>query len=170
MNEISSRRSASRRMARSPFFAMTVVVSAVAALVTFATIALGLPAWAMFLGWVAYGTSAETMHEGASSTLSFLLGLALGIGNGLAIGLLTPSLGIAAAPLVVFCDVVIVLSLRSLAPINNPLAWFLGMICFFASAQAPSTSLFALLAAAGMIGSVGAGISSFLESRCERLG
>jgi hypothetical protein len=83
----------------------------------------------------------------------------------LVLGLLTPLLGDAATPVAVFGDVILVLSLRALPPINSPLAYFLGLISFFASAQAPSASLLAALAIAGVIGALGAGIASLLQSR-----
>jgi hypothetical protein len=54
---------------------------------------------------------------------------------------------------------------RILPSINNPLAYFPGPIRFFASAQAPSVSLFTVLAAAGVIGALEAGVASFLQSR-----
>jgi len=97
--------------------------------------------------------------------MSFLLGLALGFGTSLVIGFLAHLLGNAATPVAVFGDVMLVLSFRALPSINNPLAYFLGLISFFASAQAPSVSLFMVLAAAGVIGALGAGVASFLQSR-----
>jgi hypothetical protein len=47
------------------------------------------------------------------------------------------------------------------AVVNNPLGYFPGPISFFASAQAPSVSLFAVLAAAGVMGALGAGGGEF---------
>jgi hypothetical protein len=139
----------------------------VAAVTTFATISAMLPAWAMFLGWVAYSTSGATTRERVANLISFLLGLGVGVGTGLLIAFLTPMLGDAATPLAVFGDVVLVLSLRSLRPINNPLAWFLGLTTFFASAQAPSLSLLAALAIAGLIGALAAGLAIVLQSRIQ---
>jgi hypothetical protein len=147
------------------FHSFTLIGAAVAAVTTFATIAVALPAWAMFLGWVGYSTSGQTTREGVANLISFLLGLALGALTSLVIGLLTPLLGSAATPLAIFGDVLLVLSLRALPPINNPLAYFLGLISFFASAQAPSVSLLAVLAAAAVIGALGAGVASSLQSR-----
>jgi hypothetical protein len=147
------------------FHAITLVGAVVAAVTTFATIAAMLPAWAMFLGWVAYSTIGETTRERVANVISFLLGLGVGVGNGLLIACLTPLLGGAATPIVVFGDVVLVLSLRTLRPINNPLAWFLGLISFFASAQTPSLSLLAELAFAGLIGALAAGLANVLQSR-----
>jgi hypothetical protein len=144
------------------------MVAVVAASATFLTLGATLPAWAMFLGWVAYSTAGSTPREGFANLACFLLGLGLGAGTGILIGLLTPLLGDAATPLAVLGDVVVVLSLRNLRPIDNPLAYFLGLISFFASAQAPSASLLGMLAAAGAIGAVGAALAAWLQSRIER--
>jgi hypothetical protein len=64
--------------------------------------------------------------------------------------------------------VIVVLSLRNLRPINNPLAYFLGLISFFAPAQAPSASLLGMLAVAGAIGAVGAASAAWLQACIER--
>jgi hypothetical protein len=158
-------RAVSRTATRNHFHAITLIGAVVASATTFATLALALPAWAMFLGWVAYSTSAQSPRDGASNLVAFLLGLAFGVGTSWGIDLLTPWLGGAATPVAIFADVVIVLSLRALPAINNPLAYFLGLISFFASAQAPSVSLLATLAAAGAIGALGAGIAGVLQAR-----
>ncbi len=147
------------------FHSVTVVTAVVAAAVTFATLTAALPAWAMFLGWVGYSTSGQTLRDGIANSISFLLGVLFGVGTGLLIGFLTPSLGAAATPVAIFGDVVVVLSLRAVPPINNPLAYFLGLISFFASMLAPSVSTLAILAAAGIIGAFGAGTVSHLQSR-----
>ncbi|EJL37691.1 Protein of unknown function (DUF1097) [Caulobacter sp. AP07] len=150
------------------FHAFTLVAAAVAAIATVGTLAAALPAWSMFLGWVAYSTSGQTPRESLPNLASFLIGLGIGAGSGLLIGALAPWLGNAATPVVVFGDVVLVLTLRAAPLINNALAYFLGLISFFASAQAPSRSLLAMLAAAGVIGAVGAGLAGFLQSRLPR--
>jgi hypothetical protein len=149
------------------FHSITVTVAVVAATATFITLSAALPAWAMFLGWVGYSTSGQSTREGIGNLVSFLLGIALGAGTALAIGWLSPYLGDMATPVAVFGDVLIVLSLRALPPINNPLAYFLGLISFFASAQAPSPILLAMLAAAGVIGATGAGLAAYLQGRIE---
>jgi hypothetical protein len=148
----------------SRFHAITLIGAAVAATTTFVTIAAGLPAWAMFLGWVAYSSSAKTKREGVGNLISFLVGLNFGAATSLTIGFLTPSLGGAAVPLAIFGVVIIVLSLRALPPINNPLAYILGLVSFFASGQVPSVSILAVLAVAGLIGALGAVVTNFLQS------
>lgn len=149
------------------FHSITLSTAVVASVATFITLFAALPAWAMFLGWVGYASSGQTRREGVGNLLSFIIGIGLGAATALAIGLLAPLLGDAATPVAVFGDVLIVLSLRALPPINNPLAYFLGLISFFASAQAPSAILLAMLAAAGMIGACGAGFAAYFQSRIE---
>lgn len=121
----------------------------------------------MFLGWVAYSTVGPGLREGLFNLGSFLLGIGLGALTAIAIGLLTPQFGDAATPLAVLGDVVIVLSLRNAHTMNNPLAYFLGLISFFAAAQAPSLPLLAMLAAAGTIGAAGAAASGALQAWVE---
>ncbi len=150
------------------FHALTLITAAVAAGATFATIVLGIPTWAAFLGWVGYSVSGPTTREGVANLISFLLGLAFGMGTGFSIELLTPALGTAATPLLIFGVTVLVMSLRKLTPINNPLAYFLGLITFFASAQMPSISLLTMLAPAGALGAFSAWLGSFLDSRLQR--
>lgn len=155
-------------LAATRFHSITLMVAVVAAGATVLTLGATLPAWAMFLGWVAYSTAGSTPREGRANLVAFLLGLGLGAATGTVISLLTPLLGAAATPLAVLGDVVVVLSLRNLRPINNPLAYFLGLISFFASAQAPSASLLGMLAAAGVIGAAGAASAAWLQSLIER--
>ncbi len=152
---------------RKNFHSLTFITATVAAAATFATIALGIPTWAAFLGWVGYSVSGPTTREGVANLISFLLGLAFGMGTGMAIELLTPSLGVTATPLLIFGVTTIVMSLRTLTPINNPLAYFLGLICFFASAQMPSITLLTMLAPSGMLGAFSAWAVGFLQSRLQ---
>lgn len=147
------------------FHAVTLITAAVAGAATFATLALGIPTWAAFLGWVGYSVSGPATREGVANLVSFLLGLSFGMGTGAAIEFLTPSLGVAATPLLIFVVTTLVMSLRNFTPINNPLAYFLGLISFFASAQMPSITLLTMLAPAGMLGAFSAWLVGFLQSR-----
>lgn len=147
------------------FHLFTLIGAVVAAASTFLTVALALPAWAMFLGWVAYSTGGGGMRQGAGNLLSFLLGIGLGIGASVAVGLLAPLLGDYAVSVVVFGLVMLVLSLRALPLISNPLAYFLGIISFFASMMGPSPAAFQTLVAAGVLGALGAGIAGWLQGR-----
>ncbi|WP_394845032.1 DUF1097 domain-containing protein [Pendulispora brunnea] len=150
------------------FHSVTIISAVVAAATTFVTLTAALPAWAMFLGWVGYSTSGQTIREGISNLVSFLLGVVFGVGTALLIDCLTPWLGAAATPVAIFGDVVVVLSLRAVPHINNPLAYFLGLISFFASMLAPSASTLGILAIAGVLGALGAGTAGYLQARVVR--
>ena len=150
------------------FHSITIISAVVAAITTFATLSAALPAWAMFLGWVGYSTSGQTTREGIANLGSFLVGIVFGVGTALLIGWLTPSLGAAATPVAVFVDVIVVLSLRAVPHLNNPLAYFCGLISYFASMLAPSVSTMGLLAAAGVLGALGAGTAAVLQARFAR--
>ncbi|MCC8938522.1 DUF1097 domain-containing protein [Bradyrhizobium sp. Arg68] len=155
------------RSLRFEFHSVTFIVAVVAAVATLATSMLSLPAWAMFLGWVGYSVSGQTRREGFANLISLLLGLALGLGAGLLIAISTPLLGVLAIPAVIFGVVVLVMSLRGLPLINNPLAYFAGLIIFFASAAAPSVGLFIELASASALGAVGAAFAGLIQSWCR---
>ncbi len=146
------------------FCSITLVVAVVAGLVTAGTVAVMLSASAMFLGWVAYSINSTTIRQGYANLAAYALGLGFGICTTLVINLLTPSLGLAATGLSIFGVVVLVMSLRTLAPVNNSLAYFLGITSFFYSALAPTLGSFATLAAAGTVGATGAAISGCCQA------
>ena len=145
------------------FHAISLTVAAVAGISTFSTTSVMLPAPAMFLGWVAFGLGGASMRGGFANLVSFLLGVAFGAGTALAITQLAPALGMLATPVAVAGVVVLVLSLRNLAPINHPPAYFLGLTSFFYSGLAPTHTTVAILAAAGAIGAGSAAVAGLLE-------
>lgn len=146
------------------FHSVSLTVAAVAGAATFGTTALMLSAPAMFLGWIGYSVSGQTPRERAANLVAFLLGIGFGIGTAVLISLLTPGFGQAAAPLAVAAVVVLVLSLRTLAPFNNPLAYFLGLTSFFYSGLAPTASTFLILAAAGVIGALACATAGAIQT------
>ncbi|MBB2200819.1 DUF1097 domain-containing protein [Gluconacetobacter tumulisoli] len=150
------------------FHVVSVAVAAVAGLSTFGTLHAMLPASAMFLGWIAYALGGPSLRGGSARFASFLFGLLFGIGTALVIAALTPSLGAAATPLAVSGVVILVLSLRTMAPFDNSLAYFLGLTSFFYSGFAPSVATFAILAAAGAIGAASCAGAVWLEHRVTR--
>ena len=150
------------------FHSVSLATAVIAGLATFGTIAVSLPASAMFLGWIAFGVGGPTIRDGAANLVSFLVGLGFGISTALVIAALTPALAALATPVAVSGVVVLVLSLRTLAPFNNPLAYFLGLTSFFYSGLMPIPSTLAILAGAGMIGAVSAAIAGLLQSAVLR--
>jgi len=157
------------RVANPAFYSITLAVALVAGVVTFGTVAVMLSASGMFLGWVAYAMNGQTLRDGYANLVSFVIGLGLGLVTTLAINWLTPPLGLAATGICIFVLVASVMLLRLLAPINNPLAYFLGITSFFYSALAPTPHSFVLLAAAGAVGATGAAISGTCQGALLRL-
>jgi hypothetical protein len=150
------------------FHSHTLAVAVVAGAATFGTVAATLSASGMFLGWVAYSINSQTIRQGYANLASFLLGLVLGIGTTLIIDVLAPALGLAATGIIIFCLVALVMTMRLVAPINNPLAYFLGITSFFYSGLSPTIGSFALLAAAGAIGATGAALSACCQAALLR--
>ena len=146
------------------FHVVSVAVASVAGLSTFGTLHAMLPASAMFLGWIAYALGGASPRGGCAHFASFLFGLMFGVGTALLIAALTPSLGATATPLAVSGVVILVLSLRTMAPFENPLAYFLGLTSFFYSGFAPSVATFATLAVAGAIGAASCAGATWLEN------
>lgn len=153
------------KMQSAAFHSATLTVAVVAGFVTFGTVAVMLSASGMFLGWVAYSINNHRMRDGYANLVSFLLGLGLGIGTTIVIKLLTPSLGLAATGLAIFVLVALVMSLRTLTPLNNPLAYFLGITSFFYSGFAPTAGSFGSLAVAAALGATGAAVSGLCQAR-----
>lgn len=146
------------------FHALSLSVAAVAAAATYGVNTAMLPAPAMFLGWVAFDLAGPSWRDGAANTGAFLLGLAFGAGTALTATAMTPALGALATPLAVAGVVVLVLSLRGLAPFNNPLAYFLGLSSFFYSGLAPTGETLLTLGVAGVIGGLACALAGLAQS------
>jgi len=147
------------------FAAYSAIAAAIAALASAACVALDLPIWAMFIGWVAYYTRGVNPRDGAWNFACVVAGIAIGIGTALALGVLGPRLGALAAPVAVFVLAWAVVSLRALPQLNNLLCYFLGLIAFFASSREPALAALLALGLAIAIGSVGAWLSHSLQHR-----
>lgn len=151
------------------FHAISLSVAAVAAIATYGTNSVMLSAPGMFLGWVAFAIAGPSLRDGAANTASFLLGLAFGAGTALAAAALVPALGALATPVAVAGVVVLVLSLRGLAPLNNPLAYFLGLTSFFYSGLQPTGETLVSLGAAGVIGGLACALASLAQDAVARI-
>lgn len=135
------------------FITFTLVAAGVAAIAAFGSLSLGLAPWAMFVGWVAYFTRPTSVRQGLANYLCLVLGLLFGVVAVLALGALTPILGRYAIAAVVFVVASVIVSLRAVPWVNNALAWFLGLIAFFAAHLEPSLASVAELASVGALGS-----------------
>lgn len=139
------------------------VVATIAA--TVSALVLEVPVWAMFVGWIGYFTRGVNLRNGLINLACVLVGVGLGIAAGAATHALTPKLGPAALTAVVFAVAVVVLSLRHLPVFNNLLGFFLGLVAYFASEQAPSWSAFTELGLAAAVGTGAAWVATVLQRR-----
>ncbi|GGJ85119.1 DUF1097 domain-containing protein [Pseudomonas matsuisoli] len=143
---------------------LTLGESAVAALAaTFSALIAGWPIWAMFIGWISFFTRAPSLRQGAINLACTLTGLVLGMAAGVATEVLSPTLGPLTVMPVVFVVAVLVLSMRRLAVFNNLLAFFLGLVSYFASHLPPTFLTFFELGGAAVLGALAALLASRLN-------
>lgn len=136
-------------------FKLTLGESAVAALAaSFCVLIVELPLWAMFIGWISFFTRAPGVRQGAINLACTLAGLLLGMAAAIATAALAPALGALTVMPVVFLVAVLVLSTRRLAVFNNLLAFFLGLVSYFASHLPPTFVTFGDLGGAATLGAV----------------
>ncbi|GAA1314443.1 DUF1097 domain-containing protein [Saccharothrix xinjiangensis] len=155
-------RSSSTTSDRTDFVVFTAIAGVVAAVAAFGSESLSLEPWAMFVGWVAWFTRPASAVQGVHAVVCLWLGFGLAIAGHLLVGALSPALGHAALPPAVFCLAVVAVGLRGTPVVDNTLAWFLGLIAYFAAGvDEVLPGLLALLAASA-IGAV-AGFA------CQRL-
>lgn len=150
------------------FTLFTAVAAATAAVAAGSSLLLTLPVWAMFVGWVAFFSRGLTLRDGLINLGCVLMGIAFGMTAALSISALTPSLGMLALPVVVFVVAMVVVSLRALRVMNNLVAYFLGLIAYFAAHLEPSLESFAELGGAGTLGSFAGWLSHALQQRLPR--
>lgn len=137
---------------------------------TLSVMALEVPVWAMFVGWISFFTRGMNLRQGIVNLACVLIGLMLGIGAAHATAALTPLLGDFAITAVVFAITVIALSLAHAPVFNNLLGFFLGLVAYFASHQPPSLPTFGMLATAAALGAVAACLAHGLQKRVQQGG
>lgn len=132
---------------------------------TIGSVALEVPVWAMFVGWISYFTRGLNGKQGVINLIRVVMGVALGIGAAHALAVLTPHLGDYAISAVVLVVTGIALSLAKVPVFNNLLGYFLGLVAYFASHQPPALSSFAMLAMAATLGAIAAFLAHGLQKR-----
>lgn len=148
------------------YVTVTVAAAATASLAAASALAMQLPVWAMFIGWIAFFTRGLTTRSTLDNLGCVWLGLVIGALAATAIGTLAPTLGpLVALPLVVFVVALVVVGLRGLPVLNNLLGYFLGLVAWFAAHLEPSFEHVAQLAAANAIGSIAGWISHWAPRR-----
>ena len=135
---------------------------------TLSVMALEVPVWAMFVGWISFFTRGLNLKQGAINLACVLIGVILGIGAAHAMAVLTPYLGSYAISAVVFAITVIALSLAKAPMFNNLLGFFLGLVAYFASHHPPSLATFGMLALAAMLGATAAFLAHALQKRIQQ--
>jgi hypothetical protein len=147
------------------FNAITAIAAATAAAAAEASLTMGLPVWAMFIGWVAFFSRGHSVRDGLINYSGVLAGVIFGMIAATAIAALSPLVGKVALPMVVFIVAMGVVSLRAIPLMNNVLAYFLGLIAFFAAHLEPSLDTLMRLGGASAIGSVAAWVSLKMQQR-----
>lgn len=150
------------------YLAFSAIAAATAAAASASSMALEVPVWAMFIGWVAFFTRGFTARDGAINLACVWLGAAMGIAAAVAIAAVGPTLGTMALPTVVFVVAIVVVSLRAAPVLNNILAIFLGLIAFFAAHMAPTSDTLLHLCLASALGSVAGWVSVKLQQLLPR--
>lgn len=150
------------------YIAFSVTAAATAAAASASSLVFALPVWAMFVGWVAFFTRGLTARDGAINLACVCIGAAMGIVAAVAIGMLQPALGILALPTVVFVVATVVVSLRAVPVFNNVLAFFLGLIAYFAAHMEPTLNTLVHLGSASALGTVAGWVSMKLQQHLLR--
>lgn len=147
------------------FIAISATAAVVAALAAYLSVLSALPAWAMFMGWVAYYSRGHSARDGARNFACFAIGLVIGVEATVAVAALAPVAGILSLPLVVIAVALVVVSLRAVPEVNNVPAYFMGLITVFAAHLEPTFVANAGLGAAGALGCIAAWAASTLQGR-----
>jgi hypothetical protein len=145
--------------------AITIVEAIVTAAAAAAVLLAGLPLWVMFVGWISYYTRGVTVRDGLLNHVCVAIGMVIGLGAALALRQLGPEPALPAQVALVFAVALVVLSLRFLPKANNLLAFFLGLVTFFAAHAEPALASLIPLWAAAAIGAIGGAVAHALQLR-----
>lgn len=143
--------------------AITLVAAIVASLAAMLASSLGLPVWAMFVGWVAFFTGSHSPKGALMSYSCMAIGIALGNLAVTAVGILYPQIDYLAFGPVVLIVATLVVSLRTAKYLNNIPAYFLGLIAFFAAHLPVGLETSLLLWAVAAVGTTAALIAHVIQ-------
>lgn len=162
---VSGQRSEASGQNAAQFVVFTVIAGIVAAVAAFGSVVLSLEPWAMFAGWVAWFTRPTSTTQGVYATICLWLGMVLALLGTLSVETFSPVVGPAALPLTVFVLAIVAVGLRTTPVLNNMLAWFVGLVTFFAAEpESFFTGLLALVAATA-IGALAGYVCQALQRR-----
>lgn len=144
---------------------ITLTEAAVAALAAGLALLLGVPIWAMFLGWNAYFTRGTGLKSGLVNLGCVLIGVGLGMTAQVLVRALPGAPGPAEQIGSVFGVTLVVLSLRFLPRFNNIPGFFLGLVAYFASGLDPSFHALGVLGTAAVLGSTAGWLTTLAQAR-----
>ena len=147
------------------FKAILGISVAAAGAATISALLIDVPVWATFIGWIAFFTRPLSARDGAISLACLLIGLLIGIAAGVAGPALAPYLGDATITVLVLIATFLLLTLGLLPVINNVLAFFMGLVCYFASHLPPALDTFIELGMAMTLGVLGGLLASQAPKR-----
>jgi hypothetical protein len=110
----------------------TLVAASIAATCAGISAALGCPAWAMFLGWVAALITDRSFKEISNSYACLLVGIAIGAVGSAFVGDLRPGMGPFADAIVILGMASIIASMRKMPRLHYVPSYILGVIGMFA--------------------------------------
>ena len=145
------------------YIVFTVIAGIVAAVAAFGSVLLSLEPWAMFVGWVAWFTRPASLVQGINAIVCLWLGLVLAVLGHFSVEIFSPAIGLAALPLTVFFLAIVAVGLRTTPVLNNMLAWFLGLVAFFAAEPEAVVPGFLALVAATAIGALAGYVCQALQ-------
>jgi hypothetical protein len=145
-------RQANHSQSRGKFVLWTLIASVVAAFAAWLSAALQLEVWVMFAGFIAWFTRPTSLKNSVAAMICLWLGIAIGAVSHIVTGALIPSLDHLALPAVVFLVAILIVGLRTNDILGNMLAWFLGMVTYFAAEFDLAAASFVHLAFATGIG------------------
>lgn len=128
------------------------VTGGLAGLALVVTEALALRSWTLFLVWVGYGVLGGNLRAGAQLLAAFVVGAGAGCATVLVGIFCHPWLGGAALPIALGLSCGLLAALEKWPPFDVVPGYFIGMIAFFASGEAPSVGLLGDLTAPAALG------------------
>lgn len=141
-----------QRQTPGQFVLYSLIAAVSAALAAWSSAALALEVWVMFAGLITWFTRPTSWREGLCAMICLWLGIGLAAVSHMALLALSPALGALCLPLVVFTIAILIVSLRATPVVDNTLAWFLGMVTFYAAELGLSPDTFTHLCGASAIG------------------
>lgn len=152
------------------FLLVTVVAAITASAASAVSLALSVPVWAMFIGWIAFFTRGLNTRSSFENLGCVWAGLAIGCLASLATLALASSMGATTAlPVVVFIVALFVVSMRGLPVLNNLLGYFLGLVSWFAAHLEPTMASVLHLGGAAAVGTFAGWVAHHVPQRINRL-